>query len=179
MSYGIMPYSINLDTLEKYYGTDDQQLINNIIKSSKGRLDRLDDDFEEEDGWQKAETILSDFLNGKLEVGEGNSAKHWYILEILIEGFGSMLNNGNWYPASIDDLYDYSELQMFLVSKTGKFKLPSPDDFPTSFTIQNKNLSAAAKEIESSDYDAAQKSEFQSWIATAQQNDQDLVLFYY
>lgn len=179
MGYGLMPYRINISKIEDLYGTQDTELKTKIIQSCADYFNRLDDDFEIEDGWLGSKTIMESFLNGALEKVEYNSAKHWYIVELLIRGFGQDLNNGSWYPANIDPLYSLSEFRMYLIEKQGKINLKSPDDFPVVFTIENEKLDEALNSIKANYSDPGQVNEFASWVQEAKDHAQDLVLYYY
>lgn len=179
MGYGLMPYRINISKIEGLYGTQNTELKTNIIQACSSEFNRLDEDFETEDGWLESRTIMEAFLNGALEKIEYNSAKHWYIVELLIRGFGQDLDNGSWYPANIDPLYGLSEFRMYLIEKQGKINLKSPDDFPVVFTIENGNLDEALNSIKTNYSDSGQVNEFVSWVREAKDQDQDLVLYYY
>lgn len=174
-----MPYRINLETIRNQYGTDNQVLKQKITDSCQSSFESLDDDFEEEDGWKAAKSIMEDYLNGTLQDLEGNSAKDWYIIEILIEGFGQLMNNGSWYPADINCMYGFDEFRMFYLGNFDKLKLKNPDDFPVVFTIQKENFAAALANIKMNYASSSQVSEFESWINEATEHDQDIVLYYY
>ncbi|MEM9220317.1 MAG: hypothetical protein AAGD25_39075 [Cyanobacteria bacterium P01_F01_bin.150] len=174
-----MPYRIDIKELQSVYGTDNDGLKQKIVASCQSVFESLDRDFESEDGWANAKSIMLDILNGSLREIKGNSAKHWYILELLIQELGKLMNNGNWYPANIDPMYGYAEFRMFYLDDPSRINLDSPDDFPVVFTIQQKNFKSALKNIKESYADHAQVSEFESWINEARDNKQDIILYYY
>lgn len=178
MATGIMAYQVDLNILENYYGTKELASIQKLIELYQSELESLDEDFEVEDGWKSAEDILRNFLLGTLESIENETAKHWYILELLIGECGKILDNGACFSMLRDPFFGYDEFEIFSLSKTEKFKIEWPDDFPLAFTIENKNLQLALDRVKE-DYEQEQVDEFERWVKGAQADKEDLVLFIY
>lgn len=179
MSYGIQPYRVDLQKIQQQYGTKDEALKKKIIASCESWLEDLDNDFSSNYGWIDSKTLLTDFLNGNWKKPEGNSAKHWYIIELLIKGFGKLLSNSHWYPASTSPMYDYSEFRLNYLGANSPVPISSPDDFPVVFTIERSNFDQALTHIQKDYPNPDQQAEFASWIAAAREHDQDLVLYYF
>jgi hypothetical protein len=179
MSYGIQPYRVDLQKIRQQYGTTDADLKEKISASCESWLEDLDDDFSSDDGWIASKTLLTDFLDGTWQKPDGNAAKHWYIIELLIKGFGKLLSNRHWYPAGISPMYDYSEFRMYYLGPNSLIPVSSPDDFPVVFTIERANFDQAMDHIQKDYPDPDQQAEFASWIEAAREHDQDLVLYYF
>lgn len=179
MAYGIQPYRVDLQTIQQQYGTSNESLKEKIIASSQSQLEDLDDDFSSDEGWIDSQTLMTDFLNGNWQKTNENSAKHWYIIELLIKGFGKLLPNGQWYPANTSPMYDYSEFRLNYLGANSPIPISSPDDFPVVFTIERSNFDQALAHIQADYPDHDQQAEFASWIEAAREHDQDLVLYYF
>lgn len=179
MSYGIQPYRVDLQKIQQQYGTSNEDLKEKIIASCQSRFEDLDDDFSSYYGWIDSKTLMTDFLHGSWQKPEGNSAKHWYIIELLIKGFGKMLSNSQWYPANTSPMYDYSEFRLNYLGAGSSIPISSPDDFPVVFTIERSNFDQAFTSIQKDYPDPDQQAEFASWITAAREHDQDLVLYYF
>ena len=179
MAYGIQPYRVELQKIQQQYGTKDEALKEKIIASCESWLEDLDGDFSSAHGWIDAKTLMTDFLDGNWQKPVGNSAKHWYIIELFIKGFGKLLPNRQWYPASISPMYDYTEFRMYYLGANSPIPISSPDDFPVVFTIERSNFDQALASIQKDYPDKDQQAEFASWIAAAREHDQDLVLYYF
>ncbi len=177
MGYGVMPYRVKTTKIAELFGSKTQGLTTKL----KNRIEQLDDNFEPEYGWPPMEQLLEQFLNGDAEFFsfDGNSAKHWYTIELLLWEYGEMLSNGNWYPGgNINPFYSAKAFRMYAIDKENKLNLASPDDFPCLFTIHNENLEeAAATAADISDND--QRQQFLQWIDEAKKHGEDLMLFYY
>ncbi|KXX67564.1 hypothetical protein [Flammeovirga sp. SJP92] len=178
MGYGIMPYRIDLGYIKTCYGVNDDDVKKELIQKTSYELERIDDNLEVEDGWEKAVDILTEFLDGKASEAY-NGAKHWYILESLIKILGFTCNNSYWYPIGIDPLFNLNEFKMYTIDSENKISLPASDDFPVVFTVERNNFNTALHSIRNSDFEEDQILQFISWIDLAKEKNQDLVLFYY
>ncbi len=172
-------YRIHLSKIRTVRGGVDNDVKQKILSSSKEYCHSLNDDLPINLGWLPAETILKDFIDGKPFTTGHNSAKHWYVVELLCNGFGKELscnNCGNW---SVDDFYDYEEFRMYFLGMHDLVRLPSPEAYPLVFTIENKNLEKAKLKIDNSDHSDLEKNQFIDWVQSAMDHEQDLILFYY
>jgi hypothetical protein len=179
MSYGIQAYRVDLQKIQQQYGTDNPDLKEKIMTSCQSQFEDLDGDFNRDEGWTDSEILMSDFLDGNWQDTNENTAKHWYMLELLIQGFGKILPNSQWYPASISPMWDYSEFQLYFLGANSSIPVSGPDDFPVVFTIERNHFDQALTHIREDYPDQDQQAEFASWIAAAREHDQDLVLYYY
>lgn len=179
MSKTLNVYRIHLGKIRTGRGDFSDDLKEKILSSSKDYCLSLDDDLPINDGWLPAATILKDFIDGKpFETGR-NSAKHWYVVELLCNGFGTEMPNDAWTNTSVDDFYQYDEFRMYYLGMEDKVRLKSPESNPLAFTIENKNLEKAKLLIDKSAHSAAEKNQFIGWVQSAMDNEQDLVLFRY
>ncbi len=180
MGNGVMPYVIDLDFLSKFYGAEDKELKNELLKLTEPYINQFDEDFEIEDGWLPAKEILHSFLNGESDNLGENTAKCWYIIELIIQCTGKLMNNDQWYPGGdIDFFYGYDEFNIAKIDRLDKIAIRSSDDFPTVFTIDRSDFPQAKNNIVNSDIEASQKTQFEEWIATAQSKNSDLILYCY
>ena len=182
MSYGVIPYWIDLNILSGIIGPEDDRkgsfdVMFGLLQPS---LSGLDDEFEIEDGWLPANDILSLLLKGGTPQQSENCTKHWYVIERIIQVFGKSLNNRYWYPSdSVDVFYDYDEFKMYRVDQKGEIKIGFPDDFPVVFSVVRNDFSKALENIRNSNISNNQKKQFESWIMHAEDNNTDLILYYY
>jgi hypothetical protein len=184
MGYGVMAYRVDIELVANKFGCRDQRLKHQYASDFADRIRRLDDDFEPEHGWPSCQSIIDDFIDGKLPADpKTNTAKHWFVIECLVAKVGKMLPNDAWYPSAIDPLFQIRELQMFFVDKTKKLALEGADDFPTVFTVLHENLKKALTAVQASALETEQKTQFEAWVTDIHERlktkKHDLVLFYY
>jgi len=180
MGYGVMPYVIDLDFLSKFYNVEDKELKNELLKLTEPHINQFDEDFEIEDGWLPAKEILHSFLNGESDNLGENTAKCWYIIELIIQCTGELMNNDQWYPGGdINSFYEYDEFKMAKIDRLDRIQIRSSDDSPSIFTIDRSDFTQAKNNIENSNIEASQIKQFEEWIATAQSKNSDLILYYY
>ncbi|NME68880.1 DUF7691 family protein [Flammeovirga aprica] len=179
MGYGIMPYRIDLGYIKTCYGVNDEGVKKDLIQKASYDLKRIDENLEIEDGWEKAINILTEFLEGKASKEVYSGAKHWYILESLIKILGFPCDNSNWYPTSIDPLFNFNEFKMYTIDSENKINIPAPDDFPVVFTIERAHFNTALNSMKNSEYEEDQILQFIKWVELAREKNQDLVLYYY
>lgn len=172
-------YRIQLEKIRKARVGFSNDLKDKIITSSEKYCRSLDDDLPINSGWLPAETILKDFIDGKPFTTGHNSAKHWYVVELLCNGFGKELPNDSWKNSSVDDFYKYDEFRMYFLGMDELVRVPSPETNPLVFTIENKNLEKAKLHIDKSPHSNAKKNQFIDWVQSAMDNEQDLILFRY
>lgn len=172
-------YAIDLAKLHKARGGFSYELKDKIMTHSKEYCRSLDEDLPLDSGWLPAASILENFLEGKPFETVRNSAKHWYVVELLCNGLGKELLNDNWRNPEIDDFYTYDEFRMYFLGMDELVRIPSPMTNPAVFTIENHNLEKAKLYIDHSSHSDAKKNQFNDWVQTALDNDQDLILFRY
>lgn len=175
----VFPYRISLETLKTARGSLSTETVSKIVDNAEKQCQLLDSEFEEEYGWLPAKQLLSDFLSGSDLSFSGNTSKHWHIVELLCRGFGTALSNDNWQYASLDDFYDYNEFRMYFLGLDPLVRIASPDDFPLVFTVENKDFEKVISLISTSPRTSNQMEEFYNWIKSAQNAEQDLILFAY
>lgn len=172
-------YCLQLEKIRTGRGGFSNDLKDKILKSSEEYCRSLDDDLPIDSGWLPAGAILKDFIDGKPFTTGHNSAKHWYVVELLCNGFGKELPNDDWRNSSVDDFYKYDEFRMYFLGMDELVRLASPETNPLVFTIENKNLETAKLHIDNSSHSDAEKNQFIDWVQVAMDNGQDLILFRY
>lgn len=172
-------YRIQLAKIRTARGGFSNDLKDKIVTTSEEYCRSLDDDLPIDSGWLPAKTILQDFIDGKPFTTGHNSAKHWYVVELLCNGFGKELPTDGWNYSSVDDFYQYDEFRMYFLGMDELVRLPSPETNPLVFTIENKNLEQAKLHIDNSPHSNAEKNQFIDWVQAAMDQEQDLILFRY
>lgn len=169
MSYGIMPYMVDLKSIEDIFGTNNIEVKEKIISKSNEFSKDMMMQFGED-----TNSLIKSFLDGKIS----NDSPYliWYFIEFLIKKDGRMLDNEFWCPANIDELYEINELKIFDINIPG---LNNPDDFPTVFVCRNEKISSLMGEVMAKISDKNMRGEFLFWILLCNQYDKDLVLYYY
>ena len=175
----LYPYRIRLSAIVSARGGLSKEMADRVLDGSTNYCNSLDDDLNPQDGWLPAKQILNDFLKGLPLDYKGNSAKHWYVIELLCNGFGKQLNNDSWMQADPNDFYDYDEFRMYYLGMDTVIRVPAPEGYPLVFTIENKDLEKAKLLIDKSHRSDDQKNQFIDWVQTTMDNEQDLILFCY
>jgi hypothetical protein len=172
MGYGIMPYCVKMDRVERAFGSHDGQLEAAILSEHGRRMARMDSNFDD----TPMADILHDFIAGTVSYPQ-EGYKYWYAIEMIMQSIGQMLPNGAWYPADIDALWSLQGCRLYSIQTA--VKIPSPDDFPTVFIIRNADIDAARTDAQSKMKDAEQLAEFETWCNRAHASASDLALYYY
>lgn len=175
----IHTYSVGLSKILKARAGFTSELKDKILTQSKNYCDSLDNDLKVDAGWASAQTILKDFLDGKPFATGHDSAKHWYIVELLCNGLGKELPNNEWENSSVDDFYNYDEFRMYFLGTDALVRLPSPVSTPLVFTVENANLENAKLRIDRSSHSVDEKIQFLDWVQTTMDDDNDLIFFIY
>lgn len=175
----VYPYRIHLSSIISARGQLSVELKNKIEIQSAAYCKSLDNDLDPQDGWLPAKSILNDFLKGApLDFGN-NSSKHWYIVEMLCNGFGKQLTCDKWEDTNLDDFYEYDEFRMYYLGQDASVSIPAPEIYPLVFTIENNNLEKAKLHIDNGPHSLAEKIQFLDWVQTTMDHGQDLILFSY
>ena len=165
-----MPYMVSIDSIKGLFGISDEELEKMLLKKLTPKAIKLEKSFEE-----PAPEVLMSFLDGVI-VYPHLGYIYWYLIEAMIPYIsGKFMNNGNWYPASLDEFYELTSLDCTIDIEG----LPYPDDFPSLFFCKNQNLSTLRSEVKQYISDADQQAEFIDWIEACTNNNKDLILFYY
>ncbi|MEH0157678.1 hypothetical protein V6R21_26555 [Limibacter armeniacum] len=180
MSYGITPYRVNLSRVRSRLDKDCPS--SKKSKAKKACLNQLSRcGFGTEDGEPTDAELINAFIaDGKAE-HEGLGYKYWYALEGLIGDLGQFLSNGYWYPGTSDPFFNTDGFKLYDIG--GGIDIPTPDDFPAVFVLENSDMSEELiQEFEkkyANELEAETIKQFKSWITQAQRYKQDLVLYYY
>ncbi|WP_282177465.1 DUF7691 family protein [Vibrio nereis] len=170
MSYGIMPYMVNLQNVESCFAIEDEKKKSEVMQGAKEFIDDMMMQFG-----VPVDGIVQAFLDGSI-INKSSPFIHWYFIESLIQKYGNMLENEYWYPANIDILYQFKSLKLYDINIEG---LEAADDLPTVFVCRNKDLGALLSDTLYYFVDKEMKGEFIFWILLCNKYDKDLVLYYY
>lgn len=170
MSYGIMPYMVSIDSIKGLFGVSDEKSKKMLVEKLTPKAIKLEKSFDE-----PALDVLISFLDGEIKYPHLGYI-YWYLIEAMMPYIsGNFMDNGNWYPASLDELYKLDSLNCTIDIED----LPYPDDFPSLYFCKKQNLSTLHSEAKKHISDADQQAEFIDWIEACTNNNKDLILFYY
>jgi hypothetical protein len=177
MSYGILPYSIEIGKVEAVFGYEDPEMKTHILSVSKERLDEMQE--EDSDGTSYTD-ILTDYLDGEIRHAD-EAHKYWYVIEMLCDGFGEMMDNDEWLPADLPEYFWETDYVFpFGIEVGGEdMEFPTPDDFPVCFIVLNEDLGKVKEDAASLGLENEQLVQLQGWCDTCVNEGTDLVLFYY
>lgn len=167
-----MPYRCEIDAIQVAFGGESAETRNQILDLSAGSLQALDMNL---DPAVESRAILQGYLNGRVEYTD-RGYHYWYVIEILAGGFGEIMSNRYWCPANIDVLWSIDELRLY---DLGIKILPSPDDLPVVFITRRQHFKTLSQKISEKLKYENMKNQFLNWISEAEENQQDLFLFYY
>jgi hypothetical protein len=142
MSHGFMVWSVDTSKLRQVPGSKDDKLRRMIGGRFKRDLAALDDLFDHQiaAGGPNTYEALRQIVDGTIPAGVQNGAIYRYAFKLIVEHFGTFLDNSAVYPwrgefGDIDDAL----ADVGLPFKLGTFygtdlpvDLPRPDDFPLS-----------------------------------------------
>lgn len=174
MSYGIMPYRVNLDRVKSRFGCTVSSK-RSKIKKACARYAKQIDEWDDENTPTMME-IVEELLDGKA-THANLGYKYWYALKGFMEDLGRFMSNREWYPASADVFFDLSEFGLYNID--APMKIPTPDDFPTVFVLKSENMTPDLDLKLQQKLSGGQLREIQSWINEAKQYKQDIVLYYH
>lgn len=169
MSYGFMPYRVDIRSLDESFGATKLSEINYLAKQCRQEIDQLRFSFD-----QCPVAALRSFAKGKIDP-ELSGSLYWYIYELLVRQSGYLMSNSCWSPAGLDDL-PTSSLSHFDIDHPF---MPLSDDFPAVYVCKNGNLDAWQAEAEQKVEDSSQLKELKRWVAMAKNEGQDIIVFNY
>ena len=174
MSYGIMPYRVNLARVGTRFGNEKTAKRQKARNACFRHLSQYDTDGSN----VMNHTLVKEMINEAKASHQNCGHRYWYALKGLIEDMGRLLNNRAWYPASADFFWDNPFFKLYDIDSP--MEIPEPDDFPVVFVLRyaamsDDFLAMCEEKLE----DEEQLSEMKSWIKQAKRYRQDLVLFYH
>jgi hypothetical protein len=140
MGYGFMVWSVDTDKLRQVTGSKDEKLRRMIGGRFKRDIAQLDELFEDstQGGGPNTYEALRQIVDGAIPEG-ASGAIYSYAFKLLVQHFGTFLDNSAVYPWSSPD---FGPLHAALAAMSVPFKmdtlqfsglpvkLPHPDDFP-------------------------------------------------
>lgn len=136
MSYGFMVWAVDTDKLKQVVGSKDEKLRRMIGGRFKRDIAQLDDLFDGSGSITTYEA-LRQIVDGTIPEG-ARGAVYSYAFKLLVQHFGTFLNNGDLCPYRSDGgAIDKALAAMGVPLEMSKLQfsglpvdLPSPDDFP-------------------------------------------------
>jgi len=150
MGYSHMFYALDVDALQKIYGSNDQELLAELLQSQADDIHGNDGFFEDEieDGdLPNTETAIRQIFEGNPQM-DAEGAMYGYALKIICEHLGEMIWGGEYGVADVSD-HPYDSM---LVKSGMPFELPEPSDFPMIGYLPLEQIEA---EIEMAEADHA------------------------
>ena len=174
MSYGIMPYRVNLARVGTRFGNEKTNKRTKAKTACLRYLYELGDELVPPSNKE----LVSEMIDDSKALHKNLGYKYWYAIKGLVEHLGSPLSNRAWYPASADFFWDNPFFKLYDIDSP--MKIPEPDDFPIVFVLRyaamsDDFLAMCEEKLE----DEEQLNEMKSWIKQAKRYRQDLVLFYH
>lgn len=185
MSYGIIPYRVNLKRVAALIGTTDTSTRKKVIKHCSKRA-ALIDDLADSDNAPQFMEVVEELLDGKA-THERYGFMYWYALESFITLLGQRLDNTYWkrIPAGEMDFF-FQKFNLFNAALPLPMSIPKPNDMPIVFVLPASEITNDFKAMvvnmmlkRESNYENIQLLEVVEWIESAKRYKQDLVLFYY
>jgi hypothetical protein len=194
MSYGIMPFSVKIEQLQKAVGSKDAALAARL----KARLEDLVEEFDSGD--EEEPTIndaIDDLINGA-ELRKGYGHLYGYVVEGMCWEMGKMLDNdelggmnADWSEELNQAMQDggVSEeilsLTGHLMYRRSPVEIPEPDDFPFIGYLTKAEIPAALAAMKQANFEEASDDvrramvELQEWLEACGKESSDLVCFYH
>lgn len=152
MSYGFMVWSVDTLKIRQVVGSKDDKLRRMIGGRFKRDLASLDDLFDHAiaAGAPNTYEALRRIVDGD-ELGRDHGAIYRYAYKLIVEHFGSALDNNAVYPwrgefdgidGALADLGVPFKLSRFFATDL-PVDLPRPDDFPLSGWVDGAEVNAA------------------------------------
>jgi hypothetical protein len=194
MSYGIVPFSVRIEELQKAVGSRDAALAARLKQSLANLVDEFDSGDEEEPTLNDA---IDDLISGA-EFRKGYGHLYGYVIEGMCEEMGTMLDNSelggmnaDWAEEVDQGMQDAGvskdtlSLTGHLMYRKSPVPIPEPDDFPFIGYLTKGVIPAAAAAMEAADLNSLgeeQKNalfEIRGWLEACQKAGTDLVCFYH
>jgi hypothetical protein len=195
MGYGFMVWAVDTDRLKQVAGSKDEKLRRMIGGRFKRDIARLDDMFSDEieGGAPNTYETLRQIVDGAVPEG-ARGAIYRYAFKLLVEHFGTALDNGPVYPWNSQD---FGPIDAALAAMNVPFKmdtlqfsglpvsLPHPDDFPCTGwvhadTVKKVNDAFAAAPAADMDPDTAEVVAcLRNFFKVAASKQRGLVSYYY
>ncbi len=196
MSYGIMPFTVQLALVERAFGSQDAALVSAIADEFADLFeqDRFDADDEDE---LTLELALHEIVEGK-PLREGYGSKYGYVLKMLCWHLGKHLPNAHFSSMDSDwaDEVDRGlsragvppetlALSWHLIYRGSPVAIPEPDDFPAIGYLRAVEVTPALRALESANLAALEPEvreavrELIGWLEECSRSACDLVCFYH
>ncbi|GAA3562614.1 DUF7691 family protein [Marinobacter xestospongiae] len=172
MSYGLVPYTCNLDYINELGRNLKEDELAGLRESLAPALAQIDSDFMEP---VKAIQALDDFIAGKVN-HPSYPHLYWYVFEILCHVFGGRLPNESCYPCDPAIVDNLSSIKLYCLSHP---VLPMPDDFPSVYACRPSSQAQLREELKTAPMPEECRKEMNGWLDFVQPHEQDLVVFYY
>ncbi|HZO13295.1 MAG TPA: hypothetical protein VFB62_08545 [Polyangiaceae bacterium] len=190
----MMPYLVDREALLQSVGSKDVRLLRELLDEHEEHMEELDrnDEAAIELGAPGVAEALCDLIEGRAPHRHG--VPYHYALELLCQRFGTLLDNGAWYPCGwgfVEEL----DRKLFeqgvslsireLLDGGAPLTLPPPLDFPAVGHLTPEDSRAARgalqavrrEELEVDQWRAL--TELDGWLSQADTHDQLLVLYFY
>jgi hypothetical protein len=180
MSYGVIAYIVDLEELNKCFGSANEFQKNTIIDFCKQYAQDID-------SWDTEDTptllaIAEELLDGNA-THSNLGYKYWYALKGFIKASGGICPSNRHWGSEKDAFFDFfhapNGFEYFSINTS--FPIPIADDFPFVSVLKNEKITekfiAEIKENAYLDKDLLE--EATSWIIQAHLLKQDLIVYYH
>lgn len=166
MSYGVTAYRINSKKLLNIFGTKDEKTVSIATKAA---LNLHCQNIE----------IAKELIEKGQATQNSMGHEYLYAIEGVLAHLGTVIYTQNWYPVD-SNTFGLLEQDFEYFTKLFTFSVPEPDDFPWVLSLKNKDMTPELLiRLEAKINDGALFEELKSWIETAQNDQEDLILYYY
>jgi hypothetical protein len=198
MSAGFIPYSVDVEWLEKNLRQPNNDKLHKELTTSrffKERMRRLavDFDLEFEDVAKALREVTHPVAKGREKAHDG--ALHFYLVQAIVKREGELLDNSKLYPFGIDfaNAFDKALTAARVPKKGFRFdrfmthslplRLPTPDDFPLVGYMRGSEITAASAGLDDVKLRDPQQNEIldevRDWLWAAEARSHGLVVFYH
>jgi hypothetical protein len=176
MSYGVIPYATDLVTLQALLEGEETAARDWCrALATSPRVVRLHELVEDLAIAETVDDLLTDFVSlaFRYESVTPQATVYNYLFEAMCARLGRHLDNSAWYPSG-DAVFALA----LPSSRTVFERLPQAEDFPLRFLIARTQIATVRDLNRDLTLAPPLAEQFHGWLRTAEQQGQDLALFY-
>lgn len=189
MSYGLMVYSVNLDTVRQRFGSGDEAVYRTLLEREEDAIYSAGDLFEDwkEDDDEIGFTALHHLVFDEEKTLPGGL--YAYVYKAVIKSYGTSLDNGPFYPASMEYLQENVQAALAATGATLRLnelilgqtlvRFPTPDDWPLCGLWEAEAVAQAAPLVQAATNPALEVAAIGEWLTLASARGDGIVGFYH
>ena len=171
MSYALHAYMVDVNSVQKVFGSKDEAFLNELVSSQKEKIQELRYNIDSEVSPIEA---LKEIFSGKTQT-ISDTAIYVHVCELLCAQLGTLLPCSEWEDLSMNWLMDVNMEASLPISE-----ISLPKNFPYVLTILFDKIEDFIDVMGALILEEEEPwIQFESWVKLLKEQKSDLVVFFY